>query len=157
VSRLQDPLRKVADQIAAHDRVLCLDELFVTDVADAVILERLFGRLWDQGLTVIATSNRDPTELYKGGLQRQLFVPFIHRLQRECVVHDMESVTDYRRLATSTVGLYFVRLVEGRSNDDRLASALEPVRLTYSTCLDRSRCAFLASFESPKSNARKTK
>lgn len=137
---MQDPLRKVADKIAAHNRVLCLDELFVTDVADAVILERLFGRLWDQGVTVIATSNRHPTKLYEGGLQRQLFLPFIHRLERECVVHDMDSVTDYRRLATSTVGLYFVRLVEGRTNDDRLAAALEPVSLYQSVCVQYLAC-----------------
>ncbi|KXZ44587.1 hypothetical protein GPECTOR_65g205 [Gonium pectorale] len=71
-------------------------------------LGRLFGRLWDKGLVLVATSNRAPDELYKGGLQRNLFMPFIHRLKEACRPHDMESSTDYRRLAQHQQGLYFV-------------------------------------------------
>lgn len=104
----RDPLARVADAVAAQCRVLCLDELFVTDVADAMILGRLFGRLWDDGLVLVATSNRAPTSLYEGGLQRQLFLPFIERLQRRCVVHDMASGVDYRRLAHHARGTYFI-------------------------------------------------
>ncbi len=86
-SRLQthahesDPLTAVANDISRKTKVLCLDELFVTDVADAMILHRLFGRLWDNGLVLVATSNRRPDTLYEGGLQRQLFLPFIARLK----------------------------------------------------------------------------
>eukprot|EP00892_Ulva_mutabilis_P006663 jgi/Ulvmu1/4369/UM002_0094.1 len=122
-----DPLRKVADIISTETHILCLDELFVNDVADAMILSRLFKRLWDRGLTLIATSNRHPEELYEGGLQRPLFVPFIHRLQKECLVHDMDSVIDYRLLATAMVGVYFKRLVDGYTNDNRLAHAIKQI------------------------------
>jgi predicted ATPase len=104
----RDPLARVADALASSCRVLCLDELFVTDVADAMILGRLFGRLWDDGLVLVATSNRAPSSLYEGGLQRQLFLPFIERLQRRCHVHDMASGVDYRRLAHHARGTYFV-------------------------------------------------
>lgn len=102
-----DPLSVVADEVASSTRVLCLDEFFVTDVADAMILHRLFARLWDDGLVLVATSNRHPDALYEGGLQRALFLPFIHRLKNACVVHDMASPTDYRRLAQHRGGLYF--------------------------------------------------
>ncbi|KAG1667947.1 hypothetical protein FOA52_008319 [Chlamydomonas sp. UWO 241] len=104
----EDPLRLVADKIASRARVLAMDEFFVTDVADAMILSRLFGRLWDRGLVLVATSNRAPDKLYEGGLQRALFMPFIQRLKVECDSHDMASPTDYRRLASHQRGLYFV-------------------------------------------------
>eukprot|EP00887_Chlorella_sp_A99_P004178 scaffold23.g4178.t1 len=128
--KLPDPLQYVADEIAERALLLCLDELFVTDVADAMILHRLFARLWARGLVLVATSNRHPDALYENGLQasapslhaatdlclrrpwrgRNLFMPFIHRLKEACVVHDMESQTDYRRLARHHKGLYFVTL-----------------------------------------------
>ncbi len=95
--------------------VLALDEFFVTDVADAMILSRLFGRLWDRGLVLVSTSNRAPDKLYEGGLQRSLFLPFIARLKVECEAHDMASPTDYRRLARHQRGLYFV--TPGRDED----------------------------------------
>ncbi|KAI3426118.1 hypothetical protein D9Q98_008497 [Chlorella vulgaris] len=103
-----DPLAQVANGIADRVSVLCLDEFFVTDVADAMILHRLFGRLWDRGLVLVATSNRHPDALYEGGLQRTLFLPFIQRLKDQCEVHDMDSRTDYRKLASHHRGLYFV-------------------------------------------------
>ena len=72
---------EVADHISRECAVLCLDEFFVTDVADASILSRLFGRLFENGLVLVATSNRKPDALYEGGLQRDLFLPFIEKLK----------------------------------------------------------------------------
>lgn len=103
-----DPLSKVADDLMDSIRVMCLDELFVTDVADAMILHRLFARLWQRGLILVATSNRAPDALYEGGLQRALFLPFIEQLKQSCVVHDMASPVDYRKLAQHKEGLYFI-------------------------------------------------
>ena len=79
--KMTDPLTLVAQQLMQEHKVLCLDEFFVTDVADATMLNRLFGHLWDCGTVLVATSNREPKKLYEGGLQRDLFMPFIARLE----------------------------------------------------------------------------
>jgi predicted ATPase len=92
--------------VAAHP-VLALDELFVTDVADAAILARLFAGLWAGGLVLVARSNRAPADLYKGGLQRDLFLPFIAALESHARPLDLASAVDYRRLAHAARGLYF--------------------------------------------------
>ena len=72
---------QVADEISQDIKVLCLDEVFVNDVADAAIMNRLFSRLWENGLVLVATSNRAPDSLYENGLQRNLFLPFITKLK----------------------------------------------------------------------------
>ncbi|CAL5221501.1 g3705 [Coccomyxa viridis] len=109
MERTSDPLTLVAAQLVSEFKVLCLDEFFVTDVADATMLNRLFSQMWERGLVFIATSNRAPDGLYEKGLQRDLFVPFIERLQRETVVHDISSKVDYRRLAQHRRGLFYTR------------------------------------------------
>lgn len=111
-SRVSDPLRAVAADLApdaSSPSVLCLDELFVHDVADAVILSRLFACLWERGVVLVATSNRAPDVLYENGLQRVLFLPFIALLKQRCVVHDMCSPVDYRKLAHAHRGLWFAQ------------------------------------------------
>lgn len=102
-----DPLAMVARDIVSKSKLICLDELFVNDIADASILHRLFDHLWKRRITLVATSNRHPDALYEGGLQRQLFMPFIERLKETCVIHDMDSERDYRKLAHHASGLYF--------------------------------------------------
>jgi cell division protein ZapE len=91
-----DPLRQVADQLAAGTRLLALDEMQVTNVADAMILSRLFERLLEAGTTVVTTSNRPPADLYKDGLNRELFLPFIRLLETRLDVIALDGATDYR-------------------------------------------------------------
>jgi cell division protein ZapE len=91
-----DPIAAVARAIAAETRLLCLDEFSVTDIADAMILSRLFGRLFDRGLVLVATSNSAPEDLYKDGLNRGLFLPFVEVLRRRVDVFNLDIDTDYR-------------------------------------------------------------
>ncbi|CAI0394216.1 unnamed protein product [Linum tenue] len=113
-SRLQrhkgvsDPLEVVAGEISDEAVLLCLDEFMVTDVADALILNRLFGHLFSNGVILVATSNRNPDKLYEGGLQRDLFLPFIQTLKDRCVAHEIGSSVDYRKLGSAEQGFYFV-------------------------------------------------
>ena len=73
----------------------------MTDVADALIMTKLFGTMWKNGTVVVATSNRQPDELYENGLNRHYFLPFIDTLKKQCKLHDMNSVLDHRMLMTS--------------------------------------------------------
>ncbi|KAK9106987.1 hypothetical protein Syun_022998 [Stephania yunnanensis] len=113
-SRLQkhkgvtDPLEVVAGEISDEAILLCLDEFMVTDVADALILNRLFGHLFSNRVILVATSNRAPDHLYEGGLQRDLFLPFIATLKERCVTHEIGSSVDYRKMTSAEEGFYFV-------------------------------------------------
>ncbi|MCI5061148.1 MAG: cell division protein ZapE, partial [Alphaproteobacteria bacterium] len=85
-----------ADHVAAHIKVLCFDEFHVTDVADAMILGRLFTHLFERGLVLVMTSNWAPDRLYEGGLQRALFLPFIELIKQRMEIIHLDSQTDYR-------------------------------------------------------------
>ena len=91
-----DPIEPVAEEIAESARLLCFDEMQVTNPADAMILSRLFGKLLEQGVKVVTTSNRPPSDLYKGGLNRELFLPFIALIEQRMLVVEVNGPTDYR-------------------------------------------------------------
>jgi cell division protein ZapE len=90
------PLEGVADDIAPLARILCIDEFVVGDVADAMILGALLEALFRRGVTLLATSNLPPVELYRGGLQRERFLPAIALIERHCRVMELDAGVDYR-------------------------------------------------------------
>jgi cell division protein ZapE len=110
-----DPLDTIAADIASETRLLCFDEFFVSDIADAMLLARLLDGLFRRGVTLVSTSNSSPDELYKDGLQRQRFVPAIELLHRFTYVQNMDGKTDYRLRLLQQAGTYL-------TPDDTLAS-----------------------------------
>ncbi len=100
----------LASLIQSRSKVLCFDEFHITDVADAMILGRLFTALFDRGVIVVATSNWEPDRLYEGGLQRERFLPFIELLKSRMNVVHLDSDTDYRQQFLSEEGAYFYPL-----------------------------------------------
>ena len=100
------PLELVAEHIAENTRVLCFDEFFVSDIADAMILGALLDGLFKRGVTLVATSNTRPAELYKDGLQRQRFLPAIELIERNTEVQLMGGHTDHRLRRLTQAGTY---------------------------------------------------
>ncbi len=116
-----DPLHVLAQEIAQDATLLCFDELQITDIADAMIIGRLFEALLGLGTVVVATSNRAPDELYKDGLQRERFLPFIEMLKNELDVLELDNGRDYRLSRLIGRPVYYA------PNDAAASRALEEI------------------------------
>lgn len=106
LGNIENPLDKVAADIAQETRVLCFDEFFVADIADAMILDRLLDGLFRRSVTLVATSNSPPAELYPNGLQRERFLPAIELLESRTRVLHLGGETDYRLRLLQQAGTY---------------------------------------------------
>ena len=103
-----DPLEVVAERLRAEVRVLCLDEFLVTDITDAMILHGLLRALFARGMTLVTTANTRPDELYRNGLQRQLFLPAIDLLKAHTQVFELDGGIDYRLRTLTQAGVFFL-------------------------------------------------
>jgi cell division protein ZapE len=112
-SRGDDPIAPTAELIASQTRLLCFDELQVADIADAMILGRLFEALFAQGVILVATSNRAPDDLYQGGINRQLFLPFIDMLGSRMQVVRVAGERDHRLERLKGARVYFSPIEAG--------------------------------------------
>ena len=120
-----DPILPVARSIADNALLLCFDEFQVNDVADAMILGRLFDALFSFGVVVVATSNRPPHDLYQDGLNRQLFLPFIAMLEQRLDIFQLDAAGDYRQDQIKGMKVYFSPL--GSETDHRMDDAWQMV------------------------------
>ncbi|WP_281826450.1 cell division protein ZapE [Jannaschia rubra] len=103
-----DVVGPVAEAVIADTRVLCFDEMQITDITDAMVVARLFDKLFAGGVHVVTTSNRRPDDLYKDGLNRALFLPFIEMVKERMIVHELASPRDWRQDRLTGETRYFV-------------------------------------------------
>ena len=104
---VEDPLDPVAEAVIRDTRLLAFDEMQIRDITDAMIVGRLFEKLFAAGIVIVTTSNRPPEDLYKDGLNRALFLPFIAMLEYRLQVVELESPTDYRQHRLAGAQVYF--------------------------------------------------
>lgn len=156
---LPEYARHVADTV----RVLCFDEFHVTDIADAMILSRLFTALFDQGVAVVATSNWPPDRLYEGGLQRERFLPFIALMKERMEIVFLDSEKDYRAQAVQDLETYlsplnaqtkekadmfFARLADGKP-EERMVIRVKGRDIPVRTANGAARFSFAELCEQP--------
>jgi cell division protein ZapE len=141
-ARESDPLPRIARDVSRNAVLICFDEFQVTNVADAMILSRLFEALFDLGVVVVTTSNRAPDDLYRNGLQRERFLPFIALLKRRLDVLHLDGELDYRLARLRDMDVYFtpadsaaetaLDAVFHRLVDDAAGDGATPVPVTLS-------------------------
>ena len=103
-----DALKPVATHLIETTTLLCFDEMHITDIADAMIVGRLFDALFDGGVIIVATANPAPRDLYKGGLNRAAFLPFIDLIEQNLIVHNLDGGADYRMGKLRGATRYFI-------------------------------------------------
>lgn len=123
LDKLKNPLTMVAKDFADNYRVICLDEFIVTNITDAMLLSGLLQALFDFGVTLVATSNRIPDDLYKNGLQRERFLPAIELIKQHTVVMHMDGATDHRIALLEQDDIYYTPITA--NCNDKLAVRME--------------------------------
>jgi cell division protein ZapE len=136
---VDDPIPPVARALIAKSRLLCFDEFQVTDIADAMILGRLFEALYAEGIVVVATSNRFPDDLYKDGINRQLFLPFIDELKSRMDLFELNGGVDHRLRQLEAAPVYYCPL----DTDAELAMEDAWDRLTH--CAAPQQCTLIVN------------
>jgi cell division protein ZapE len=164
----RDPLRTVAAGLAAEARVLCFDEFFVSDIGDAMILGELLAQVFRRGVSLVATSNIEPSRLYENGLQRQRFLPAIALLEQHTEVYQLDGGVDYRLRALEQAALFhhplgeaaeaslrdcFARLVNGPPLAGEVLDIEGRPISTRHTCDDVAWFDFAALCDGPRSQA----
>ena len=104
---VEDPVEPVAARVAKQAHLLCFDEMQITDITDAMLVGRLFEKLFARGVIIVTTSNRHPDDLYKDGLNRDLFLPFIAMIKEKLDVYELASATDHRLGRLTGQRVYF--------------------------------------------------
>jgi len=116
LSGQRNPLELVADQIYQQAVVICFDEFFVSNVTDAMILSELFQKLFDRGITLVATSNIAPDGLYKNGIHRDRFIPTIEMVKKNCAILNVDAGVDYRLRVLKQAQLFKSPLTHDHKN-----------------------------------------
>jgi cell division protein ZapE len=109
---VEDAIAPVAEEVITSSKLLCFDEMQITDITDAMIVGRLFEKLFEAGVVIVATSNRHPDDLYKDGLNRNLFLPFISMIKDRMDVHNLDSEIDHRQNRLQGHKTYFTPIDE---------------------------------------------
>ncbi len=131
---LDDPIPHAAKMIFAKAHLFCFDELQVTDITDAMLLGRLFEQLFERGVVIVATSNRPPEDLYKDGINRELFLPFIDLMKKEMDVIELIGAKDYRLDRLTGADVYFSPL--GAEANEAMNEAWR--QMTANACAERA-------------------